>query len=109
MHLVPHRASSGGHGRALPLASSFWKTVTPEDSVMVGVALCSWMSQEGRPGLVGFNPVEVNGKATHAKRENKRNGMARDQRGRQRFRPDPPQQHQSSETASAMAWVWKRT
>ena len=20
-----------------------------------GVALCSWMSQEGRPGLVGFN------------------------------------------------------
>lgn len=39
-------------------------------------ALCSWMSQEGRPGLVGFNPVEVNGKATRAKRENKRNGMA---------------------------------
>lgn len=41
-----------------------------------GVTLCSWMSQEERPGLVGFNPVEVNGKATRAKRENKRNGMA---------------------------------
>lgn len=76
MSLVPYRASSGGHGRALPLASSFWKTGTPRDSVMAGVALCSWMSQEGRPGWVGFNPVEVNGKATHAKRENKRNRMA---------------------------------
>lgn len=35
------------------------------------------LDESGRKtGLVGFNPVEVNGKTTHAKRENKRNGMA---------------------------------
>lgn len=75
MSLVPYRASSGEHGRALPLASASGRAGTQGLSDG-GVALCSWMSQEGRPGWVGFNPVEVNGKATHAKRENKRNGMA---------------------------------